>query len=344
MSPWTYLLVLGLSAGLTLILTPLAIRYGQRHHLVAEPGGRRAHRGSIVRAGGLPLYPAFLVATLATLWLPRSDPQEVIRLIGVLAGMTIVWVLGLLDDRYNLPGWAQLVGLACAALAAILCKVFIELFNNPLTGQQIQVDWYLMLPISLVWLVGIPGAVNWLDGLDGLVTGVIGIASFVLFAHMLRLGQFSVALLPLALLGCCAGFLPYNLSPARIFLGGGAYLLGFGLASISIVAGAKVATALLVLWVPILDMAWQMYSRWRRGQPIGLGDRGHLHFRLQDLGWPPRRIVGLYYLVTMLFGSTALLVSSRMLKLGLLLAVALVTIVGMAILARRTGDRTATGH
>ncbi|MHB1294019.1 MAG: glycosyltransferase family 4 protein [Anaerolineae bacterium] len=344
MSPWDYLLVLGISVGATLLLTPLAIRFGRRHQLVAEPGGRRTHRGAVVRIGGLPLYPAFLLATLATLWLPRSDPQEVTRLIGVLGGMGVVWVIGLLDDRYNLPGWAQFGGILCAALVAISCKVFIELFNNPLSGQQVKVDWYLMLPISLVWLVGIPGAVNWLDGLDGLVTGVTGIASLVLFVHMLRLGQYSVALLPLALLGCCLGFLPYNISPARIFLGGGAYLLGFGLASISIVAGAKVATALLVVWVPILDMVWQIYSRWRRGQPIGLGDRGHLHFRLQDMGWPPRRIVLMYYLVTALFGSVALLVSSRMLKFGLLVAVALATTVTMYVLTRAGGDRTTTGR
>ena len=175
---------------------------------------------------------------------------------------------------------------------------------------------------------------NWLDGLDGLAAGVTAIAALVLFIHMLRLEQFSVAFLPLALLGCCLGFLPYNLGRARIFLGGGAYVLGHALGVISIVSGAKVATALLVVWVPIVDVAWQIYTRWRRGQSAGLGDRGHLHFRLQDLGWPQKRIVLLYYLVTAILGTAALLISSRLLKLGILIAVALSISVGLALLSR----------
>ena len=155
--------------------------------------------------------------------------------------------------------------------------------------------------------MGMTGTVNMLDGLDGLATGVTAIAALVLFVHMLRLGQYSVSLLPLALLGCCLGFLPLQLLPRRAsFLGGGAYVLGFALATLSIVAGAKVASALLVLWVPIVDVVWQVYSRWRRGQPMALGDRGHLHFRLQDLGWPRRRIVLLYYAITALLGAVAL--------------------------------------
>jgi UDP-N-acetylmuramyl pentapeptide phosphotransferase/UDP-N-acetylglucosamine-1-phosphate transferase len=343
MSWLSFALVFLLAVGLAYGLTPLSIRLGRRWGLVDVAGGRRTHQGAVVRIGGLLLFPAFAVAALVTWGIPRNDPLELTRLVGVLLSLGVAWLLGLLDDRYRLSSWAQLAGLVAAALLAIAFKVFIELFNNPFAQAQVKVEWFLMVPITLVWLVGMAGTVNMMDGLDGLATGVTGIAALVLFVHMLRLEQYSVALLPLALLGCCLGFLPYNFNPARIFLGGGAYVLGFALGTLSILSGAKVATVLLVIWLPIVDAAWQVYARWRRGQPVALGDRGHLHFRLQDLGWPTRRIVLLYYGVTILLGAVALLVSSRMLKFAVLLGVGLAIVVALAMLARASGDRTATG-
>jgi len=344
MSSWPYLVVLLISAGTVALVTPLAIRLGKRFGIVDRPGGRRRHLGEISRLGGLGLFPGFALAALATLLLPisRNDPLEITRLVGIVLAMAIAWVTGLLDDRFQLKSGPQLLGLTLAALVAILHRVFIELFNEPFSGTQLQVDWYLMLPITLVWTLGMTSTVNVVDGLDGLATGITAIASLVLFAHMMRLGQHSVALLPLALLGCCLGFLPYNWFPARVFLGGGAYVLGFGLAMLSIVSGAKVASALLLLWLPIVDFAWQIYSRWRSKRSPGLGDRGHLHFRLADLGWPPQRIVLVYYGVTLTLGAVALLVSSRLLKLGILAAVGVTILVLMALLTRQQGDRSDT--
>jgi UDP-GlcNAc:undecaprenyl-phosphate/decaprenyl-phosphate GlcNAc-1-phosphate transferase len=344
MAPPLFVGVFVLSAGMVLLLTPVVIRLGLRWRLVAEPGGRRRHQGRVVRIGALALFPSFAVATLVSLAIPRSDPLEPIRLAGILLGLAMVTLLGLVDDRNRLPAWAQLLGLAAAALTAIAFKVFIEIFNNPLTDGQIKVDWYLMLPLTLFWLVGMPSTMNFLDGLDGLATGVTGISALVLFVHMLRLGQYSVAILPLALAGCCAGFLRYNFYPARIFLGGGAYVLGYALGALSIVAGAKVASALLVLWVPIIDVAWQIYRRWRRHQSPALGDRGHLHFRLLDMGWPQSRIVLVYYSITALLGVVALVVSSRLLKVAVLAVIGLAVLVLLALLTRISGDRTQSGE
>lgn len=344
MSILTFIIVFLLAIGLTAGLTPLVIMLGQRWNLVADPGGRRVHQGRVTRIGGLAIFPPFVIACLVTLGLPRQDSLEITRLIGMLVGLTIVWVMGMLDDRYRLPAWSQGLALVLAATAAILSKVFIELFNNPILNAPVKVDWYLMVPITLFWLIGMPTTLNLLDGLDGLATGVTAISALVLFIHMLRLGQYSVALLPLALLGCCLGFLPFNFFPARIYLGGGAYVLGFALGALSIISGAKVATVLLVVWLPIIDMVWQIISRWRRHQPVSLGDRGHLHLRLQDIGWPQGRIVLLYYSFTAVLGATALLISSRLLKLVILVALAIVIFVSLAILARTTGDKTPTGH
>ncbi len=342
---WLYPLVLAVGFGGVALLSPLAIRLGKRWGAVDRPGGRRTHEGEIVRIGGLAIYPAFIAAALlpVALGVPRDDPLELTRLVGVLVGMGIVWVVGLLDDRYKLPPWAQLSGLVMAALTAVFFRVFVEVFNNPLTDQQIWVDWYLMVPITVGWLIVMTDTVNMVDGLDGLATGVTAIAAGVLFIHMLRLGQYSVSLLPLALIGCCLGFLLFNFYPARIFLGGGAYVLGFALGALAIVAGAKFASVLLVLWLPIVDIVWQIYSRWRRGQPIALGDRGHLHLRLQDLGWPASRIVLLYYGITALLGAVALLSPLRILKLGILIGGGLVILGLLALVARAGADDIATG-
>ncbi|NLT74527.1 MAG: undecaprenyl/decaprenyl-phosphate alpha-N-acetylglucosaminyl 1-phosphate transferase [Chloroflexi bacterium] len=344
-APFLFVAVPALAYLIVTVLTPVALRLGTRLQIVDRPGGRRAHKGEVVRIGGLGIYPAFAAAALLPVVLgsPREDPLEITRLYGVLLGMGVVWIVGLLDDRFKLPPAAQLGGLVLASVIAVLFKVFIERFNNPFTDTQIIVDWYLMLPISLAWITGMTNMINSIDGLDGLAAGVTGIASAILSIHMFRLGQFSVSLLPLALLGCCLGFLRYNSAPARIFLGGGAYVLGYGLATISIVSGAKVASALLVMWLPIVDLVWQVYSRWRRGQPISLGDRGHLHLRLQDLGWSQRHIVALYCGVTALLGAVALLIPNRMLKLALLIAFGLVFVWFVTSVARRGGEDVASG-
>jgi len=345
MTIWPFVAVFAVALGLTLALTPVSIWLGKRLDIVDRPGGRRRHTGVVVRIGGLALFPAFAVAALlpVTLRLPRQDPLELIRLVGVVVGVGIIWVMGLLDDRFKLRPGLQFLGMALAAVAAILCKVFIEVFNSPFSGRQVFIDWYLMVPLTFGWLVGMTETVNMLDGVDGLATGVTAIASLVLFIHMVRLGQLTVALLPLALLGVCLGFLVFNFYPAKVFLGGGAYVLGYALGALAIVAGAKVATALLVLWVPIVDIAWQVYSRWKRGQPISLGDRGHLQFRLQDSGWSAPQISLLYYAITAGLGALALFSPSRILKLIVLLVLAGLVLLGLWVLTRKMGDRTPTG-
>jgi UDP-GlcNAc:undecaprenyl-phosphate GlcNAc-1-phosphate transferase len=342
---YVFVLVFGIAFGLAALLTPVAIWLGRRGGLVDRPGGRRTHHGAVVRVGGLALYPAFAAAAIFPLLLdvPRDDPLELTRLTGVLVGMAAVWVFGFIDDKWRLSFWPQMLALLVASAIAIRFKVFIEVFNNPFTDTPIRVQWYLMIPLTVIWIAGMTGTVNMLDGLDGLATGVAALAACVLLVHMIRLGQHTVALLPLALIGACLGFLPYNYSPARIFLGGGAYLLGYALATLSIVAGAKVASALLVLWLPILDVAWQVYSRWHRGQPIGLGDRGHLHLRLQDLGWSQPRVVLTYSALTALLGCVALFSPTRLLKLTVLSGLGVLILFVLALLARATGDQTPTG-
>ena len=182
--------------------------------------------------------------------------------------------------------------------------------------------------------------VNWLDGLDGLADGIAAIFSLILFLAMLRQTpeqqpQISLAPLPLALLGATLGFLPYNFHPARVFMGSsGALLLGFALGSLGIIGGAKVATVLLVLAMPILDVAWLIVSRIRRGRSPVQGGRDHLHFRLLDLGLSQQQIVIGYWVISGLFGALALLIEARIYKLIALGILGIVTIVVLITVSR----------
>jgi UDP-GlcNAc:undecaprenyl-phosphate GlcNAc-1-phosphate transferase len=163
---------------------------------------------------------------------------------------------------------------------------------------------------------------------------VTTIAAILFAVHSYRLGQPVVALFPTALAGVCLGFLPVNFR-GRLFMGSaGAMTLGYALATLSILAPARIATALLVMGIPIVDVAWLILSRWRRGKRPLEGGRDHLHFRLLDLGLSERRIVLLYYGFCAFFGSLALLMPSGLYKLMALMVMGGMTGVGLVWLAR----------
>ena len=315
---------------LALVLTPLAGRLGRRWGLVDRPGGRRSHRGEIPRTGGIALFGAFTLTLLLAFfvfhrWLPVStDPDETTRLAGLLLGSTFAFAFGLLDDKRELSWRGQLsVQLGCSAIA-ILALIFIERVNNPFSNMQIVFPDLIVWALTAFWFLGAMNTLNWLDGLDGLAAGVAAILSAVLVAHMLLRAvppQLSVAVLPLALLGATLGFLPFNFNPARIFMGSsGSYFLGFAVAALGIIGGARMATVLMVLGLPIVDVAWLIWRRRRRGLSAGQGGRDHLHFRLLDLGLSQRQIVLGYYAFCAAFGLLALSIGPRIYKLLALLA------------------------
>lgn len=329
---------------LSLALTPLAARLAPRWRLVAVPGGRRRHEGKVSKLGGLPLFVAFAVgALLAYSLLPPTSAEEARLLRGVLWGSIVMFFGGLLDDRWELPPWVLFAFQFLAVAIAIYHKVFIQRFSVPGLGNPVDIPmdeylWAALLVYALttVWIVGMINTINFLDGLDGLAAGV-GLIAALLFAwHGYNLEQTTVAAFPLVLAGALLGFLPFNFAPARIFLGSaGAYLLGYGLATMSILSPAKIATALLVLAVPILDVAWQIFDRVRRRQSPFRGDRGHLHFRLSDFGLPTRRIVLGYYAVALGFGLIAIFAPGAVAKAVALVLLGAAVLVAMWWLSRR---------
>ena len=319
----SYLIVFLVAAAAAALLAPLSIRLGYKLGIADRPGGRREHAGEIPRLGGIALFFPFVLALAVGLALriPTADPNEPRRLLGLVVGCTWMFLAGLADDRWDLSPPMQLAMHMSAGAIAIGALIFIERVNNPLTDRLVILPPVVVIGLTMFWVVGMINTVNWLDGLDGLAAGVGAILCIVLSIHMHRTGQHSVAILPLALLGAAVGFLPYNFYPARVFMdSAGAFFLGYALACLGIIAGARVATVLLVMGVPIVDVAWQIVDRIRRRRSPGGGDRGHLHFRLFDRGLPQRVIVLAYWAFCGLFGLLALAISSRLYKLIALLA------------------------
>jgi UDP-GlcNAc:undecaprenyl-phosphate GlcNAc-1-phosphate transferase len=337
----SFIVVFGVAFGLSLSLTPLAQRLGRRWGIVDRPRDRHQHRLPTPKFGGLAMYVAFTVASIVAQFLPvvRTDDQEVIRLVGLLLGGAFLFVVGIVDDKRELGPLPQYVAQLLAAAIAVLFLIIIEGFNNPLTGHLTpQWPYVLTVTLTLFWLGFMMNTVNWLDGMDGLASGVCAVAALMIFIHAaFRLDQVSVSLLPLALFGATLGFLPYNFSPARIFMGSnGALFLGYTIGVLGIIGGAKMATVLLVMGLPLLDVVWQIARRVSKGRNPTQGDRGHVHFRLLDMGFSQRQIVVGYYVFCALFGALALVTASRSFKLIALVTMVSVVVIGFAILSRHT--------
>lgn len=347
--PSAYIIVFALAFSLALILAPLSIRLARRLGAVAKAGGRRLSEGDlrgVPKFGGIVIFGSFIVTILVAqaLPVPRQDPYEVIRLTGLVLGAALMFVIGQLDDLYDLKPIWQFIGQSLAAGIAIAFQIFIEFFNNPITGQQTD-PWPFAVTVTLtfLWIVGMANTVNWLDGLDGLAGGVAFIAGAMLFinsAFQVTPPQTSVSLLPLALMGTSLGFLLYNFYPSRLYMGGGAPLLGYILATLSIIGGAKMATILLVMGLPLLDAVWQAVNRVAHGKSPFFGDRGHIHFRLLDMGFSQRQIVTVYYLFCAFFGVLTLVIESQLYKFVAFGVMALLVVVGFVWLLRAEQQRT----
>lgn len=335
----SYLIVFVTAFTLTWVMTPLSAKLGRHLRLTDRPGGRREHYGEVPRTGGIALFAGFVGAGLLVFvmsafgfWPMGAEDQKLLT--GVLAGSIFIFLFGLWDDWRELPAWPQFAAQFGVALLAISFDIIVERVTLPIWGYTVFPLW-ITYPLTVLWIMGMINTVNWLDGLDGLAAGVAAIASLLFAVHAYSLGQTIVALFPLALAAACLGFLPFNFQPARIFMGSsGSMLLGFALASLSILAPAKVATALLVLGIPILDVIWLIIYRWRqRGNPAVAG-RDHLHYRLLNLGFSQRQIVLFYYSFCAAFGLLALLIEDRLFKLVALAVMSILTLVLLWWLAK----------
>ncbi len=321
----------------TALLTPPLIRLSRREGWVAVPGPRHVHRTPTPTVGGLAMIAGFAAALLLSLGLEQLDPAlrrapfEHLRLGLLLVGASIVAIISLLDDLRDLPALPRLGVHVVAVLVAVgpylwdrtlyadamgssteARGIILTAFNFPFINQihLHELSPWLAIGATIFWIVGMQNMVNWADGLDGLAAGVTLIAATILALHTLNLDppQLTVAFLPLALAGACAGFLPFNFYPARTFMGDvGAMTVGYILGVSAIIGGATLATALLVMGVPLIDMAGLIAARTLQGRSAARSGRDHLHHRLLDMGLSQRQVVLIYYALSASFGAVALL-------------------------------------
>jgi|SRR5579862_2796188 len=289
---------------LSLLLTPVCRNAALRLNLVDRPdGARKLHRKPVPHVGGIPILLSIAAASVCLTFLPWGGTRFVTEALRshwpILAAMTLVFLTGLVDDLAGLTPRHKLLGLILAA--GLACAGGIRI--NSIGPLHISV--WLAIPITILWLVGCATAFNLIDGLDGLATGVALLAMLgtLISANLVGLGShylLALALVPMA--GALLGFLPYNFSPASIFLGdSGSLMIGFLLGSSSVLWSQKSPTFLgtiapvMALSIPLLDVALSIARRFLRGKPIFSADRGHIHHRLLDLGFSPRNAALLLY-------------------------------------------------
>ena len=314
------------SFAFTFATTPLVRRFAFKIGAIDIPkDNRRMHKKPTPRIGGLAIIFGFTVATLCF-----AQPSR--QLYGTLSGAAIISIMGVIDVCKNLPAKLKFVIQIIAALVVVFAgDIKIDVFTNPnfLSDNPYWVlpEW-LSVTLTVIWIVFITNAVNFIDGLDGLAAGVSAIMSISLVFISIRVGEYSIAILGIALMGSCFGFLPFNFNPAKIFMGDtGSTFLGFMLATLSIqgvfksYAVISFAVPLLILGLPLFDALFAMIRRILRGQSPMTADRGHLHHRLVDMGFSQKQTVFILYAISGVLGITAVLLAESGVLRALLLVI-----------------------
>jgi UDP-GlcNAc:undecaprenyl-phosphate GlcNAc-1-phosphate transferase len=311
--------VFAAAALLAFLLTPLVRRVVLRHRIVDRPNARRVNTRPVARAGGLAIAGSFLLVAAGFLvlnertgWLPVPPNLQANELVALFAGGVAAATIGAIDDLLDLRARWQLVGQLGLALFAVALGIGVAVVGDPLGSGVIRFSEPFSVGFTVFWIVGMINSINWIDGLDGLSSGIALIASVTLGLISLttQVSQPLIAVLCFALAGSLAGFLRWNFHPARIFSGtSGVQFVGYTLAVLAILGEAKVAVALLVLGVPIIDTFWIIVGRIVRGGSPFAPDRSHIHHRLLDLGLSHRDTVLVIYGICGALAVFAMLVS-----------------------------------
>ncbi|PKL77457.1 MAG: undecaprenyl-phosphate alpha-N-acetylglucosaminyl 1-phosphate transferase [Candidatus Melainabacteria bacterium HGW-Melainabacteria-1] len=295
------------------LMVPVVRRFAYMVGKVDKPGTRKIHKDPIPRMGGIAICVGCYASLLGIEYLhPGYFTQMPPEWRGVIFGGLLIFIVGLLDDLYDLKPKVKLAGQIVAASTAFWLGVKITFISNPFGGMVLFPEW-LSFVLTVVWLVAITNTINLIDGLDGLAGGVSTIAGITLFMMALDRSQSLSALVAIALVGATLGFLRYNFNPAKIFMGDcGSLFLGFMLGALSITGAMKVAATvavflpILILGIPIFDTTFAIVRRLLARKPIFQADKGHLHHRLLNIGLSQRRAVLLIYGFSALLGGIAL--------------------------------------
>jgi UDP-GlcNAc:undecaprenyl-phosphate GlcNAc-1-phosphate transferase len=315
-----------LSYLLTLAVKEIAIRFKVFDY---PDEARKTHKQAIPLLGGVAIFIALAISLYSGRFVILSGNLLPIHWLGVLAGALVLVVGGIIDDVKKLSARQQFMFPLVAAVITVAAGVGIEKITNPAGGFLYLGPWLVPL-FSIVWILGMTYTTKLLDGVDGLVSSIGAVSGIVIFLFTMttRWFQPDIAFAAIMLTAACLGFLILNWSPAKIFLGeSGSLLIGFVLGVLSIISGGKIAIALLIMGIPILDVAWTIVRRLISGKnPFKSADRKHLHFRLLDAGLSQRVIVLIFCAVSLIFGLSALFLQSQgkfltLIILGILMVV-----------------------
>jgi UDP-GlcNAc:undecaprenyl-phosphate/decaprenyl-phosphate GlcNAc-1-phosphate transferase len=336
------------AALLSFVLTPLTIRFAAQLGAIDVPNDeRRVHSNPIPRTGGIAVASAFVLAGLAGLAINAvfhfAPPLNAVRspeVVALFVGVSVGAFLGYLDDRLQLQARWQFIFQFVLAGIAIWFGISIDRLPNPFGDASIPLGDAAAMAATTLWIVGMLNSVNFIDGLDGLLAGValIAVTTLGIISLVNDPIQPIVTVMCALLAGSLLGFLPYNFHPARVFIGtAGVFSVGYALAVLSVMGTAKVALALLVLGVPIIDTFWIIIRRLSAGRSPFSADRGHLHHRLLDLGLSHRQAVMVIYALGVILAVAGLVLSGR----GQISVFMIIVIAGgllLFLLTRRAGQ------
>ena len=302
----TYILAFIAGGLLSIALTHLHIRICYKMGWLVYPSPRRIHKVPTPHVGGLALYLAFTLVIASFALVGQVSSYHAIAIVGFSTALTL---LGFADDLYDLSASIRLLfQVACAIAVAAGFGIMIQSVTLPILGTiylDRTISGYMF---TIFWIVGMIQTANLSDGIDGLTAGLSTIFSVFLLLVAIRLGQYELGIYASTLAGVSLGFLRYNFAPAKIFMGdSGAYFLGFLMAVLSILGSAKLTTALLVMGVPIADVAYSIIRRIRAGVVIHMADKEHLHQKLVTLGLSQRVTAIIFYIIAILFGAAGLI-------------------------------------
>jgi UDP-GlcNAc:undecaprenyl-phosphate GlcNAc-1-phosphate transferase len=319
----TVLAIFLMALTLTALSIPWVRRLAIRMGFVDSPAQRKLHSTPMPLMGGVAIFGGAVLAIIAFV------PEFPNSVAGVLLSLTVVALVGLLDDRYGLPAWAKIAGQFVGFLILSLFDIRVKLPLPELVNYA----------ITFLWLAGISNAINFLDNMDGLSAGVSGVAAAFIMLLGLQNDQFLVAGMAAAVFGACLGFLRFNFKPAQIFMGdAGALFLGFLLALLGLQlrfpANSSFVTWMVpvfILALPIFDTTLVVASRLRRGVSPNTAGKDHLSHRLVQRGFSQREAVLLLYLFTGAGGMIGVFITEATFVEGYLIFGTLLLLGGVAI-------------
>ena len=298
---------------ISFLATPVVKTFAYKVGAIDVPkDARRMHKVPIPRLGGLAIFIGFMVSILLFV---KITPE----MKSILLGAAIIVVLGVVDDIMALPAMLKFVVQIIAAAIPATHGVVIQAFSNPniFSKNLYWVLGWLSIPVTILWVVAITNAVNLIDGLDGLANGVSAISATTMLVIALLASEGQVAIVLAALVGACVGFMPYNMNPAKMFMGDtGATFLGYILATMSIqglfkyYAVISFVVPFLILGLPIFDTAFAFIRRIAHGQSPMHADRSHIHHRLIDMGLNQKQAVATLYVISAILGLSAVVLTT----------------------------------